>query len=128
MRPLRYFRWWLVLGWLIVAAVIYLSLASKMPVSVPLRFGDKVGHFIAYGVLMGWFVQLFQSRPWLILHAVLLVAMGIGLEFIQGYYGRRFEYADMAANTLGVMLGLALAWTPLGSLLQRVEGRFFRRA
>jgi glycopeptide antibiotics resistance protein len=36
--------------------------------------------------------------------------MGVGLEFVQGWLGyRTYDVLDMAANTLGVLLGLALA-------------------
>ena len=126
-RPLRYFRWWLALGWIIVIAVIVLSLLSNPPIDVSIRFGDKVGHVMAYAVLMGWFVQLFHSRGLLIIHALLLIGMGIGLEFLQGYSGRHFEYADMAANTIGVLFGTLLFFTPLQTLLLRFEGRFISR-
>lgn len=126
-RPLRYFRWWLALGWIIVIAVIVLSLLSNPPIDVSIRFGDKVGHVMAYAVLMGWFVQLFHSRGLLIIHALLLIGMGIGLEFLQGYSGRHFEYADMAANTIGVLFGTLLFFTPLQTLLLRFEERFISR-
>lgn len=129
MRPLKYFRWWLLLGWLIVATVIYLSLTAKPPIMLPLSFGDKVGHFLAYSVLMGWFVQLFSSRSLLIVHALLLVAMGVGLEYAQGYGGRRhFEYADMVANSLGVLIGLGMLLTRWKGLLLYWERRLFSRA
>ena len=126
-RELKYFRWWLALGWLIVAAVIVLSLVSKLPVHIPVQFSDKIGHFIAYAVLMGWFVQLFQSRGLLIIHAIFLIGMGVGLEFAQEYRSRHFEYADMVANSVGVLFGLLLFFTPLRSLLQRFEARFLCR-
>ncbi len=126
-HELKYFRLWLVMGWLIVAAVIFLSLITKVPINVPIQFSDKVGHVIAYAVLMGWFVQLFRNRGVLLLHAVLLVGMGVGLEFAQEYRSRHFEYADMAANTVGVLFGLSLLFTPLRTLLLRFEGRFLNR-
>lgn len=125
MRPLRYFRLWLVLGWLAVAAVVVLSLISQPP-EVPLRNGDKWGHLLAYGVLMGWFVQLYQRRATQLWHALFLVVLGVTLEFLQGYTGRFFEYADMVANTSGVALGLALAFTPWQALLLRWESRHDR--
>jgi len=127
-RELKYFRWWLALGWLIVIAVIFLSLLSKVPINISLQFSDKIGHFIAYAVLMGWFVQLFQSRGVLMLHAALLVGMGIGLEFAQEYRSRHFEYADMVANTIGVLFGLSMLLTPMRTLLLRFEGRFLIRS
>jgi VanZ family protein len=119
-RSLRYFTLWLALGWLAVVVVVYLSLTSH-PVTVPLRYGDKLGHLLAYGVLMAWFVQLYQRRGVLLLHALLFIVTGVVLEFLQGYTGRYFEYADMAANTAGVVLGLIVSFTPWQSLLLRGE-------
>ena len=128
MRPLRYFKLWLLLGWLIVGVVIALSLISKPPVDIPVRFGDKIGHVMAYSVLMGWFVQIYQSHKVLFIHALLFIATGVVLEFLQGYTGRYFEYADMAANTSGVLLGMLLLLTPMRTLLLRFEGRFLIRS
>lgn len=127
MRPLRLFALWLSLGWLTIAVVIALSLMPH-PIRLPLSFGDKIGHFSSYALLMGWFVQLYHSRLLLWLHALLLVALGVGLEFLQGYTGRHFEYADMAANSCGVLLGLGLLWTPWQELLLRCERRFISYA
>lgn len=126
MRPLRYFRLWLALGWLAVAVVVALSLTSH-PINVPSRYGDKWGHLLAYGVLMGWFVQLYQRRGVLLLHALFFVVLGVALEFLQGYTGRYFEYADMVANTTGVVLGLSLSYTRGQSLLLRGESRLAGR-
>ena len=120
MRPLRYYRFWLALGWLAVGVVVYLSLTPH-PIDISISSGDKMGHFLAYSLLMGWFVQLYQSRSLLIVHAILLIATGVVLEFLQSYTGRYFEYADMMANTSGVVLGLLLLLTPWHSLLLRWE-------
>ena len=125
MRPLRYYRFWLALGWSAVLLVVFLSLTSTPVAVVDVLYGDKVGHFLAYGLLMGGFVQLYQSRILLMLHAILLIATGVVLEFLQGYTGRHFEYADMAANTAGVLLGLLLLLTPWHSLLLRWERKLF---
>jgi VanZ family protein len=126
-RPLRYFILWRALGWLAVVVVIYLSLTSH-PITVPLRYGDKFGHLLAYGVLMSWFVQLYQRRGMLLLHALLFIVTGVVMEFLQGYTGRYFEYADMVANTAGVVLGLSLSLTPWQSLLLQGERRFLPAA
>ncbi|HEX9803832.1 MAG TPA: VanZ family protein [Gammaproteobacteria bacterium] len=120
MRPFRFSRFWLLLGWAGVGAVIYLSLTST-PIRTTLLYGDKLGHLLAYGVLMGWFVQLYQRRAWLVLHAIFLLLLGVSLEFLQGMTGRWFEYADMGANGLGVLLGAATAMTPWRDLLLRLE-------
>ena len=125
MRPFRFSLFWFLLGWVGVIAVVYLSLTST-PIRTALIYGDKLGHLLAYAVLMSWFVQLFQRRGWLLLHAVFLILMGVSLEFLQGLYGRYFEYADMAANTIGVFLGSLTALTPWRDLLLRLERRLFR--
>jgi VanZ family protein len=125
MRPLRLFKWWLALGWLVVGAIIYLSLTPH-PIDIPVSSGDKMGHFLAYGLLMGWFVQLYQSRLMLALHALCFIATGVALEYLQGYTGRQFEVADMVANTGGVLLGLMLLLTPWHSLLLRWEQKIFQ--
>jgi VanZ family protein len=127
MRPFRYSPLWLSLGWLGIGMVIYLSLTSA-PVAIPMTFGDKLGHLLAYGVLMGWFVQLYQRRAWLLGHAVLLLLLGITLEFLQELNGRYFEYADMLANGLGILLGAATMLTPWRDALQRLERRFTQQA
>jgi len=56
MRPL-----WLVLGWAMVAVIIWLSLTPSPP-KVDFEQSDKVGHFLAYGSLMFWFAQLYIAR------------------------------------------------------------------
>lgn len=59
---------------------------------------------------MLWFCQLYQARKIRVVHALIFVVMGVGLEFVQGTMGyRRYDVLDMYANTLGVLLGWALA-------------------
>ncbi len=122
MRPFRYSLFWLLLGWVGVGMVVYLSLTST-PIRTSLIYGDKLGHLIAYALLMAWFVQLFQRRFWLLFHASLLVVMGVSLEFLQELYGRYFEFADMAADLAGILLGALTAWTPWCDVLLRLERR-----
>lgn len=111
---------WLAMGWAMLVAVVVLSL---IPVNVDMaEGGDKWLHFIAYGSLMFWFCLL-HDRQWRI--AVAFVALGILLEFAQGQTGyRSFEYADMIANGLGVILGWIIAMTPLKHSLAWTERLF----
>lgn len=117
---LRYRRWWQGTGWLLVAAVAVLSLLPQPP-QPPVLTWDKSHHLLAYGLLMFWFRQSFAPRP---VWVAFLVALGLVLEVLQGLSGYRyFEWADLLANTLGVGAGLALAATPAGTLLARLDRR-----
>ncbi len=122
MRPFHHSLFWLLLGWVGVGVLIYLSLTST-PLRISLTYGDKLGHLIAYMLLMTWFVQLYQRRAWLLFHAILLLILGTALEFVQEMRGRYFEYADMLANSIGVLLGFMVVMTPWRDLLLRLERR-----
>jgi len=99
---------WILIGWLIIAAVVYLSVFTLYIPKQTFNHIDKIHHFIAYGALMLWFAQSFGTakRLWV---AFGLVLMGIAIEFIQPITGRQFSYLDMLANTGGVLLGLFIA-------------------
>ncbi|HSD60630.1 MAG TPA: VanZ family protein [Burkholderiales bacterium] len=97
----------------LVLLVIWLSLAP-LPPEVDLGPSDKLDHLAAYFVLMGWHVQLFAGRGRRLALAAGLVAMGIGLELLQGLTSyRSAEVVDAFANTVGVALGW-LAAPPRG--------------
>ena len=100
---------WLIVGMGLVMLVIYLSVAPAPEVPrVP--GGDFVGHLLAYGTLMFWFMQLAANRRSRALIALALIALGIALELAQLYVpGRSFELTDMAANATGVFLGWVVA-------------------
>ncbi|WP_455211694.1 VanZ family protein [Kaarinaea lacus] len=121
-KTLHWFPLWLFLGISLVVAVIYLSLTAKPPMVVSFAFSDKIAHFLAYAVLMGWFGQIFSGRLPLVLFAFGFALMGISLEYVQGMgHHRHFEYADMIANTIGVVLGLLLTTTVFRGSLHWIE-------
>jgi VanZ family protein len=100
---------WLAVGWAMVAAIVWLSLTPSPP-KVDFEQSDKVGHFLAYGGVMFWFAQLYVERKARLGYAAGFVAMGVALEFIQGWTGYRdFELYDMLADGVGVALGWAAA-------------------
>ena len=103
-----------------------LSLIS-LPVAPPQAQSDKVGHVIAYSVLMFWFCQLYTSRGARFFLGLALFGMGCGLEFVQHAVGRSFEYQDMLANAAGIAAGWAAAPPRTPDLLARIEARFRRR-
>lgn len=125
---LRYHRTWLALGGLWIVIVIILSLMPNPPDPLSFEQSDKLSHFLVYGCLMLWFCQLYTgTRRWGL--ALAFVALGVGLEFLQGLTpDRTYEVLDMAANTGGVLLGWLLAATPLAQGLRAIEARCLTRS
>ena len=127
-RSLKPFKRLLLWAGLWVLAVAVVVVASLIPVSglpdVPKNF-DKVEHFVAYAALAAGAVQLFARRlSWAVV-CVMLVLMGIGLEHLQAQMalGRQLDRVDALANTLGVLAGLATAFTPWRDALLRLDHR-----
>ena len=98
-------------GWLYAAAIVFLSLTPKPP-DPGFAYGDKLGHLAAYSLLMLWFCWLYRYRYTQLAYGIGWVCMGIALEFAQGETAyRSFEFGDMAANSLGVLLGWGISAT-----------------
>jgi VanZ family protein len=115
---------WLILGWLLVLFVIYLSLTPE-PMQVPGEQGDKFGHMFAYAALMSWFANLYELPARRLQFAVGFVALGVALEFVQRWTGyRAFEVADMAADAVGVAVGWLLAPPRMPNYLRGAESIF----
>ena len=116
---------WFFTGWLLVALVVYVSLIPALP-SIDITAGDKVAHVFAYATLTLWFLQLYPAdrRAMLVIGFIM---MGVALEFLQGLTASRsFEYADIAANTGGVVLGWLLVKTRLSNTLHVIEKQLIR--
>lgn len=125
-EKLQALRWpvlWQSTGWLLVAMVVYLSLAADLP-ALPGEGSDKVGHLIAYAVMMFWFTQIYSRSRTRIAFAIGLTLLGVGLEFLQRHTGyRTFEYADMLADAVGVVLGWIAAPPRTANVLSSIEKR-----
>lgn len=126
MTPSGVARLWQVGGWLLVAAIICLSLMPAPP-DLGVDQGDKIGHLAAYAFTMLWFAQHYtalRQRLWL---ALGLVTLGVAIEYAQRATGyRTFEVADMAADAFGVALGWLAAPPRLPNLLSWAEKRLTR--
>ncbi len=119
---LKYRRAWLVAGMLLVGLVVYLSLIPHPPEPLSFPQSDKLEHGFAYASLSLWFCQLYLRGRQRIAVVVALVTLGVVIEILQGLSGYRyFEYADMLANSVGVLLGFLLARTPLGRVFVLIE-------
>lgn len=123
---LRWRKVWLAAGWLIAAGIVFLSLTPSPP-TIDIEQGDKLGHCLGYGTLMFWFCQLYALQGARIGYAAGFAAMGIALEFIQGWLGyRSFELSDMVANGLGVLIGWGIALVAGARLFGTIEGWYYR--
>lgn len=121
MQELRYTGWWLAGGIALVLLVVTgtLAPAASLPAA---GISDKVEHFAGYFALALWFAGLVHRYRYLLVGSA-LVALGGLLEIGQAAMnvGRSADWLDMWANTLGVALGLALAYAGLGSWMRTVE-------
>ena len=89
---------------LAVSVVVALAGASVVPVGMlPGDPGNYLGHLSAYGAAMLALSGAARLRPSVV--AVGLMALGIGIEFIQPLVGRENHWQDMAANAVGVGAG-----------------------
>lgn len=112
----------------LVMLVFYLSLTPVVIEVGRFENSDKVGHFFSYFILMSWFAQLYpRSRHlWLL---ILFVMMGGVIELLQGQTSYRlFDYADIAANSIGAVFAWLLAGTAYARLLQGLEQKALKLA
>ncbi|HEY5850044.1 MAG TPA: VanZ family protein [Lysobacter sp.] len=126
LRDLHWRGWWLGLWVLMLVAVVVTSLVAASDLPPPPFDGvDKLEHFLAYLVLSGYAVMLFERRRAQALVAAGLIALGVGLEVAQGALtvSRQADSADALANSLGVLAGLVLAATPVSRALEWLEAR-----
>jgi VanZ family protein len=96
------------LFWPALALVVWGELAA--PSLGPFHVWDKLLHVVAYfGLALLASLALGGGRRAL-WAALALVAVGGGLELVQGLIGRDMSLYDEIANILGVLAGVASAW------------------
>jgi hypothetical protein len=118
--PLTHAPAWVVVSVVLVAGVIYGSLATfGPPMPVPMYF-DKVQHGFVYAFLAVWFTGLVaRGNFWKV--ALGLALLGLSLELLQHAMraGRFGDPWDMVANVLGIAAGVAIgAWLTGGWALK----------
>jgi VanZ family protein len=90
-----------------IVAVIYLSLIPQVELPVDFWNADKAYHCAAYAWLSGLAMLSFPVRRFALSSALFMIILGILLEIGQHFIpGRSFSVLDMAANSLGVILGI----------------------
>ncbi|GAA5785744.1 VanZ family protein [Chitiniphilus shinanonensis] len=91
---------------LLWASAIWIG--SLIPLAAPpVDNGDKIQHFLGYGVLAALALAAFPPRMW---RAWLgATSMGVAVECAQYFVPyRSFDLRDMLANALGALLGVVL--------------------
>jgi len=124
MNPeLRYRKLWLIVGYLLIALVIFLTLTSSpVHIDTNLPYQDKFFHALAYFSLTFWFMQIYHVKHHVFRWVIFFLCLGLLLEYLQSFDSRRYsEVGDMAANALGVAVALVLSRTQLRFMLTRLE-------
>jgi len=128
MLPLNHSRQWriasiamllLVLASALMPAVWFLD--EKASVLSWLDHADKWLHASTFLVLSLWFAGQYRPRSyWRI--ALGLMVFGLFIEFCQRLVSYRMaDWADVGANTIGIVVGLLVALAGLGGWCLRVE-------
>jgi VanZ family protein len=123
---LAYAPAWIAASVLLVAGVLFASLVPLTLPPPPSHF-DKLEHAVAYLCLALWFTGLVPPARygWV---ALALVLFGLVIEFLQEFmpFGRQGDPLDMAANLVGIGLGVAIATWTTGGWAPRIEAWLHR--
>lgn len=107
-------------------AIIVLSLIAIDQSMISFSYLDKVEHFIAWGLLMFWFVSLYPGRGLILLGILLTLSLGVELGQALTTW-RQGSAGDLIANFLGLLAGWLLAQATDGRLLRQVDQFLFHR-
>ena len=118
---LNWHKQWLIVGYCLIVSVVAGSLLPPPMDSAIWRY-DKIIHAGSYALLMGWFLQIYQKNGQRLLLVLAFAGLGIGLEVAQSFHPmRRFDYWDMLANSVGVVIAWLLGFSRFGRTLQYVD-------
>ena len=90
-----------------IGMICYLSLVPRVEFPISFKWADIVYHFCAY--LWLTFLPFLGMRnvKGALISALLMIPLGIGLEFGQHFVPARvFSIIDMAANSCGALAGI----------------------
>ena len=94
--------------WVIsIGVVCYLSLKPRIEFPIDFKGADLAYHALAYLWLSFLPFFVFWDRKRGLVYALLMIPLGIALEFGQTFVpGRNFSVFDMIANSVGTILGV----------------------
>ena len=105
------------LFFIFILAIIVLADNGNIPPFIRSMYdfqnGDKLGHFILFGLLNFFLTRAFlsalpsKSRSWVTLSVGLTLALGIALEewSQQFFFARTFDLIDLFASYAGLLVG-----------------------
>ena len=133
MLPLKHPLLWRALSLALLVLVLIGALSpavwfgNKADALSFIKNADKWVHGLTFFVLAVWFSGLVERRRyWLV--GLGLVMFGALLEFFQLYVRYRMaDQFDIAANTAGIIVGLAIATAGLGGWGLRAENWYARQ-
>jgi VanZ family protein len=94
-------RWWLAWGYTtLITAMLLVPMPSDPAPKVPGL--DKLVH-VALFLLLGWVWHL-AARPKKVWFLALGFIYGLAIEILQQFTGRSFEYLDLVADSVGLVV------------------------
>lgn len=132
MLALRYHRRWQIAGILVLSGVLLGTLIPAFwlwpDVSrVALFAFDKWLHGITFVFLAVWFSGQYSRQKYVHI-GIGLFLFGVLIEMCQRMVSyRTAELMDLAADTVGIVIGLGIALAGVGGWSLRIEQRFARR-
>ena len=134
MLPLRHAGLWKTLSVIILVLVLLAAMSpafwlfdNKARALVWFQNADKWLHALTFVALSVWFAGLYERRLWW-LAALGLMLFGLLVEFCQLQVSyRTADWIDIAANTVGILVGLTVAVAGLGGWGLRAEDWYSRR-
>ena len=133
MLPLQHVRLWYVLSSALVTVVLVAALApgwwfeNRVQALDWIQHADKWLHAITFFGLTLWFSGLVaREARWRMALGMLLFGFAIeGCQLLVSY--RIADWIDIGANTLGILVGMAIAAAGLGGWGLRLEDWYSRR-
>ena len=134
MLPLNHARQWRIASLVMMLLVLVSALMpavwffdDRRSILSWLDHTDKLLHASTFLVLSLWFAGQYRPRSyWRI--AIGLMFFGLFIEFCQRLVSYRMaDWADVGANTIGIVIGLLIALAGVGGWCLRVENWYAAR-
>ena len=108
-----------------LVSTLIVCLVPMPPHEPPIAHLDKVHHLAGYALLVAYAAMLFDTRRALGGAMLGVFALGVLIEALQALVPwRSMDPWDLVANTLGIVLGALVAFTPLRRTLHWVDRHF----